>query len=312
MDNDIKCCVLLSTYNGAKYLNTQLQSLYDQTIRDSLLIYIRDDGSSDNTTDIIRKFQKEKPELSIKLLECENVGVPAGFIELIRTAPQASYYAFCDQDDYWMPEKLEVACNALRRCSKPALYVSNYEVVNATLEYVETSSTVENGNWKSITEILYHNTVPGCVMVFNAALLKKVNSMSMERIRMHDVFVLSVAFLTGEIISDAQARIKYRQHENNVLGLPKKSCNFFEWANRMLKLYKNGDVYPRMEYTANYLLDGCGFECTESQRNDLKLISNCRYSLFARIRLAMSSKTVNANNLRGTISNKIKILLHII
>ena len=92
-----KVLILLSVYNGQKYLQEQLNSLYNQRGVD-VSILIRDDGSSDHSIDIIRENQKDH---DIKLIEGKNVGFAQSFWELVRNATEADYYAFCDQDDYW-------------------------------------------------------------------------------------------------------------------------------------------------------------------------------------------------------------------
>ena len=309
MINNIKCCVLLSTYNGKKYLPELLQSLYAQTIRNDVVVYVRDDGSSDNTCMIIKDFQDSHPELVIKLVEAENIGVQKSFLELMRTAPEAQYYAFCDQDDFWKPEKLETACRELDKCDGVALYYSDYDVVDASLNWISKSRNAELGPGDSITQILYQNRIPGCVMVFNTELLRRVNVIHIDEVRMHDVFALAVAYLTGKILSDNKALVMYRQHGDNVVGHNKK-YGFKKWIKLKLKLLKNGDGY-HMEDTADALVESCANDCTKEQIQELLLISKCRNSFPARVKLAFSSRTTSETNYRATISVKAKILLHL-
>lgn len=95
--------VLLSSYNGAAYIEKQIESLLNQTLAPNMRIIVRDDGSTDHTTlPILRQYQSNG---KIELWERENIGVVKSFFDLLLHAPDADYYAFCDQDDYWLPPK---------------------------------------------------------------------------------------------------------------------------------------------------------------------------------------------------------------
>ena len=97
--------ILMATYNGEKYIETQLKSILCQTIRDWVL-YIRDDGSTDRTLSVISKFIKK--DIRIKLVSdtVEHRGADNSFMWLLNKV-NADYYMFCDQDDYWLPNKIE-------------------------------------------------------------------------------------------------------------------------------------------------------------------------------------------------------------
>ena len=107
MDN---ICILISTYNGHLYLDEQLESLY-QLEHSKIMIVIRDDGSDDQTQLIIEKWANI---LDISLTKGTNVGWRKSFMELIYNSPESDYYAFCDQDDIWLPNKLQVAIQKLK------------------------------------------------------------------------------------------------------------------------------------------------------------------------------------------------------
>lgn len=116
-------CVLLSTYNGEKYLEEQLNSLIKQEDVE-LRILVRDDGSKDRTHEILDKWQKRG---HINWYEGKNKGAAQSFMDLIYNAPEADYYAFCDQDDVWLPEKLKVAIDKIRESNEamPCMYISS-------------------------------------------------------------------------------------------------------------------------------------------------------------------------------------------
>ena len=106
---DKKVAVLISTYNGEKYIKEQIDSILNQTYK-NIEIVIRDDGSSDSTIEIIKEYQKKHSNIILK--EGTNVGFIKSFFQLLGLA-DSDYYAYCDQDDVWMENKIELAVNAL-------------------------------------------------------------------------------------------------------------------------------------------------------------------------------------------------------
>ncbi|HFL3236591.1 TPA: glycosyltransferase, partial [Clostridioides difficile] len=115
--NQPKVCVMLSTYNGEKYIDEQIESLLAQSQVD-LHIHIRDDGSYDGTVQKVREYAKSYPD-QIHVTEGENVGVIGSFFELmLQTSTVYDFYAFCDQDDVWKPYKLSRAVGRLQ--SRPS------------------------------------------------------------------------------------------------------------------------------------------------------------------------------------------------
>ena len=100
----MKIAILMSTYNGHKYLDEQMESLVNQTLKDNMTVYVRDDGSNDDTIEIIEKWSKK---LDVVLYKGENIGPAKSFWDLfMNLGIQADYYAFCDQDDVWEKDKL--------------------------------------------------------------------------------------------------------------------------------------------------------------------------------------------------------------
>ena len=121
-----KIHILLSTYNGEKYIKKQLESLFQQEYEEFKVI-IRDDGSTDKTVEIIHGFQLKYPE-KIELYQGENVGWKKSFQWLILNAGNADYYSFCDQDDIWGKKKLKHAVEELEKVDAitPAIYLSDF------------------------------------------------------------------------------------------------------------------------------------------------------------------------------------------
>ena len=131
--------ILLSTYNGEKYIIEQLESIFHQTCQE-IRLYIRDDGSEDSTVEKIRQYLAAHPEYQGKTVWVENeahenLGYMKSYWKLLREASGAQYYAFCDQDDVWLPQKVERGVTALEKEKedKPVLYFSNFYQCNEDL-----------------------------------------------------------------------------------------------------------------------------------------------------------------------------------
>ena len=123
-----KVAVLMSTYNGEKYLREQIDSILAQEGVD-VTLYIRDDGSSDSTIEIINEYLTKTNR--IKFYIGENIGVGNSFMQLVYDCPEDyDYYAFSDQDDIWLTEKMQVAVDSLKEYSNPFLYCSNQILVD--------------------------------------------------------------------------------------------------------------------------------------------------------------------------------------
>lgn len=122
--------VLMSTFNGEKYLDAQLQSIFNQKDVD-VSVYVRDDGSSDSTLSILSRWSQSSP-LSYYQGD-QNVEPQRSFLELIQNAPNCQYYAFSDQDDIWMDDKLITAVQKLQQSTREALFMSTYDVVDKSL-----------------------------------------------------------------------------------------------------------------------------------------------------------------------------------
>lgn len=220
-----RVAVLMSTYNGEKFLQEQIESILSQKDVE-LTLYIRDDGSLDRTIDIIDDYNKKHP--NICFTKGNNVGVGNSFMQLVYKAPtDYDYYAFADQDDIWLSEKLSKAISILKKKNTPYLYCSNQSLVDKELNslgkrYKQTPDT-------SYMQILCNNKITGCTMVWNNALNTLIRDenrrpdSALLRNRIHDVWVAMVASVVGEIYFDMDSYIKYRQHDNNVVGARKKT-----------------------------------------------------------------------------------------
>lgn len=211
----MKIQVLMSTYNGEKFLREQLDSILKQNIQD-ISIIIRDDGSKDSTIDILNEYSKKYN--NIKYYIGNNVGPAKSFLELLDNPDYADYYCFCDQDDVWLENKISIALSKLNKnINVPSMYYSEVNIVDKKLNFISKSyySGIDSIGASFVT-----TPVIGCTLVINRKLRNIVIKQFPKRIAMHDSWIYRICLgVNGIVIHDYDSYIKYRQHENNVIGI---------------------------------------------------------------------------------------------
>lgn len=217
-----KVCVLLATYNGAKYLEKQLNSLIEQTYEDVSII-IRDDGSSDGTLDIIEKYKERYCDRIQVIYDNENLGYPDCFWRLLSKAPEADYYSFCDQDDIWYPEKLNRAVKMMSKdqTDMPKLYYHCYDICDANDNKYDTYYP-GNIKDKDILKHFFYTYTMGFTMVINKYMRDKLLSYEPEGKRLaHDVWCIFNAYYFGNVYYDEAPQAAYRRHNDTVTSAGK-------------------------------------------------------------------------------------------
>ena len=233
--------ILMSTYNGVQYIREQLDSLLEQDCekfgRAAFKILIRDDGSTDGTQEILEEYARRSPG-KIVWYQGENKGVIQSFFEVLGKAERSDYYAFCDQDDYWMPSKMTRAVEVLDTMSeqKPSLYCCRPKLVDKDLGPLE-SEIVRPPKRPDFRNAVIENIVTGCTAVFNRKLCEMVLGELPEFTVMHDWWLYLIASCFGEIYYDETSYICYRQHQGNVLGT--KTRKMDEWKMRLRRFRGN-------------------------------------------------------------------------
>lgn len=205
-----KVLILLSTYNGEKFIEKQIDSIFSQEDVD-VYILVRDDGSTDNTLNILKglalKYKK------IKIIAGKNCGWRKSFSTLIMESEEYKYYAFADQDDYWFSNKI---INALSKIEKfdniPCLYRGRSYIADSSLR--NTGKKFQDIAVPSISKSLFHNYCQGCTLVFNNELKKMYKKFPLDVVS-HDIWLPLIALHTGKIIDDTNAYMLYRIHDNN-------------------------------------------------------------------------------------------------
>jgi len=210
--------VLLATYNGEKYLREQLDSIFSQTYQ-NIKVFARDDGSSDGTLAILEEYSKTH---NLKYVKGENLGAFQNFLEIIKIAPDSDIYAYSDQDDVWVPEKLEIAEKAISEAAinnKPTIFIHSNYSVNNNLEIIDQPNVSGFSEANNLALAIVRNICQGSACVFNDKLMSEIRKRPDEFVIQHDwwTYLVCVA-IGGNVIAEPKPLILYRQHGNNVLG----------------------------------------------------------------------------------------------
>ncbi len=241
--------ILLATYNGGKFLQKQLDSLFTQTIRDFHLL-IRDDGSADNTLQIIEAYRQKFPEqITLITDDKKNVGATQNFGILLEHS-KADYIFFCDQDDIWLPEKIEVSLNELQQLEqqhpgKPCMVYSDMKLINDEGELLSESEWSElhlDPQYFVFNRLLIQNIPHGCTMAINRPLRELVLPIPQQAM-LHDHWIAIVASLFSASKAIIKPTMLLRFHEKNVT---RKAYTFSEKVKRLVDNSLSDEEYEKM------------------------------------------------------------------
>ncbi len=228
-----KIVILLSVYNGEKFLAAQLDSLLAQTYQ-NFIVLIRDDGSNDESFDLVSRYAKNHPDKFFVLpRDGINYGASGGFSTLMQYALKHAvqlgaaplYMMFCDQDDSWFKAKIEIQLTALLAAQQdnpglPLLVHSDLEVVSEQGELIAPSLIAFQGleiQRNRFPNLVISNLVTGCTAMINQALAEKCMPVP-ETAIMHDWWLAMTCAAFGKLVFLDQPLIHYRQHQNNTIG----------------------------------------------------------------------------------------------
>lgn len=278
----MKLLILLSTWNGCKYLRELLTSILNQEYNDELTVLVRDDGSSDNTIQIIEEMKDGR----VEVICGENLGAKGSFLALLSEARRRrpDFVALADQDDVWLPRKLQCAVERLHSVKGPALYCSALNLVDENLQPI---GTYYFNDIPSFEASFFTNCTTGCTCVFNRDLLDLIDVLpNQENIFMHDwwLYIISAAF--GTVIYDSTPMILYRQHSSNQVGMHLGLSDFFNRIRRLLL----PPVGPSRLVQAREFARIYG-NCLElEQFNYLSELIKCENSLVARVKFGITRR----------------------
>ena len=221
--------ILMATYNGEKYVEEMLRSLEKQT-EDDFFCYIHDDGSTDQTMHILKKWVEDHP-YHFMILEGQAQGSAKDNFFWMLAQVESDYYMFADQDDVWMPDKVEKSFRKMKQTEtlcqdkyQAFCVFTDMQVGDENLQEIAPSFIRYIGRdpyRTSMAEIIMDNPAAGCTMLFNRPLRDAALELrDPTKIEMHDVWILALAAAYGTehvgVVDEACAY--YRQHANNEMG----------------------------------------------------------------------------------------------
>lgn len=233
--------ILLATYNGEKYLRQQLDSLLGQTYKDWVL-YAHDDGSADTTLSILNAYAAKDSRVRILEDGVKGLGAAQNFMHLLKNAPEADFIMFCDQDDIWLPEKIEVMLQHINSAQPSMSYcnANSYKGEQPLPERVILFRAT------TVRDTLFLNGgIHGCLQIINKALRDIVVGYN-GYVCMHDHLITLAAVSFGTVTYVDQNLMYYRQHSGNVtIGY---ETNIFRKAKKFLR--STAGVIDREHYKA--------------------------------------------------------------
>lgn len=259
MNNQVPIiAILLATYNGEKYLESQIESLLSQNVNHWEL-YIRDDGSSDSTLEILRNYANRDSRIHILKDDLGTLGTRDQFLHLLNVI-DADYYMFCDQDDVWLPDKIDKSLKKIQSVennhpSKPILIGSDCYMCGPNLEIINISCwdhlRISPREFLTYEGICVYPFVTGASMILNKAAKKVIPPIPKDLPKkrpMYDWWVLINVFKFGIVELLEESTRYYRQHANNVSGGIEKLDNSY-----LHKIKKIKSVYHANKVRANVL-----------------------------------------------------------
>ncbi len=262
--------ILLSTYNGEQFLRAQLESFSAQSYGNWIL-YWRDDGSTDGTVGMIRSYAEglapgrcvESPSSG------PHIGASESFLILLRESTDADAIAFADQDDVWLPEKLQHAVAYITESgARPMLYCARQFLVDANLRGHKLS--LMHPLTPGFPACLTQNIATGNTLVMNRAAAALVAGMTPPYHTVHDWWsYIVVSSCGGRIVFDGRPQVLYRLHPHNLIGSERSMP-----ARALTALRRGPGIFMTMMRRHVEALAGHAAQLTPQARHDLRIIQS--------------------------------------
>jgi len=240
--------VAMATYNGEKYLEEQLDSILSQTLKPSEVI-VCDDQSTDGTREILEKYQQKG--LIKYFVNDKRLGFIGNFKRAVSLTSPENYIALSDQDDIWLPAKIQAAAELLLKIEgteRPAMVYSDLVLVDEEKNLLNKSFRNELGQGgyiQCLDTLLFGSFVNGCTMLMNPNMRKYFSSIPEDGALNHDTWMTLIAYTFGDVAVIPDSLILYRRHRNNAtdLGNFHKMGRFNRLWTEVLSSFKKNDLF---------------------------------------------------------------------
>lgn len=276
--------VLLSTYNGERYLREQLDSFISQTVFDAMSVLIRDDGSTDSTRDILSEYAQR---YGFAVEYGENVGITESYLWLLRHSDRnTEYFAFSDQDDVWLPDKISRVLAVIdgEKTDMPILCGTLSHLVGPDLQSIGDLPVPKRP--ASFYNAMIQNVIPGHTQIINRTMVECLARCGSEGIHVMDWWVYLVCSAIGKVVFLPEYTVQHRVHTANAVGVNK---GFFEGLVRRIAYIRDGKGNA-IAKQLQALLQTFGPEMPEAYRDETKKFLDSQSGFAERLRYAASCK----------------------
>ena len=283
---DKKVAVVMSTYNGEKYIKEQMDSILNQTYK-NIEIVVRDDGSKDGTVEIVKEYQKSHPNIS--LYEGDNVGFVNSFFGLLAIA-EADYYAYADQDDVWLENKIELAVNELDKLdnSKPNMAFGNSDYYDDEMNFIGYG---EKNKKYSFLRSLFSCIGQGMTFTINQKTKELITNNRPKSCFFHDWWTYILCVSMGNVAYSNVTTVKYRRRKENATSEGQGYFRLIVWRVKNL-LFGNGmkDIKQQMLNFKEIFYD----KLSDENKKIIDLFGNEKYSFIKAIRKTFYPKRIRS------------------
>ena len=271
--------IIMATYNGEKYVGEQIDSILASSYQDFEL-FIFDDKSQDRTMSILRDYESQNPS-KIHVFENEvNLGLTANFLQSFCKTTM-DYVMFCDQDDFWKPNKIAITLKRMRHMeasigkNTPLAVFTDAAIADQDLCVLKNSffvSTHLNPKRIDLPHILMENKLIGCTVMVNGALRKVLQSYHLpKKAKYHDWWIALIAASMGKICFVKESTLLYRQHGGNLVG----GASFFTYfKNRIAFLHNQKENLRILMYQADEFLTIYGELLPKEKQDIIRCFAN--------------------------------------
>ncbi len=280
--------VAMTTFNGARYLEEQVHSILNQT-NPPIEIIISDDCSTDDTVQVIEKLKKQYPVIKYVVNE-ERLGVINNFKKAVSLTGDSDFIALSDQDDTWMPEKLQKLSERLaviNKADKPCMVYSDMVVIDDHKMIRNTSFWNElgqDGYRHCFETLLFGNFVTGCTILMNRKMREYFSEMP-DHVFMHDAWLSLIAYALGTADEIREPLVKYRSHETNLVfskNAYKKKTRIQRWLDHLKRVFVQNDFLVKQINLVEMFSEQYGHLLTLEQAGQVKIFLQLKNKSYLR------------------------------